>query len=72
MISTGFTSNVYAVTSVQKDEFIFWLLIAGICLFSALRDRESSIMGGVIRAFKRELSWVTLSYSVPSLKICTL
>lgn len=72
MISTGFTSNVYAVTSVQKDEFIFWLLIAGICLFSALRDRESSIMGGVIRAFKRELDQINLSYSVPSLKISTL
>lgn len=46
MISTGFTSNVYAVTSVQKDEFLFWLFIAGICLFSAIKDRDSSITGG--------------------------
>lgn len=46
MISTGFTSNVYTVTSVQKDEFLFWLFIAGICLFSAIKDRDSSITGG--------------------------
>ena len=27
MYASGFTSNVYAVTSMQKDEFIFWLFI---------------------------------------------
>ena len=27
LFATGFTSNVFAVTSIQQDEFIFWLLV---------------------------------------------
>lgn len=27
LFATGFTSNVFAVTSIQQDEFIFWMLI---------------------------------------------
>lgn len=35
MLATGFTSNVYAVTSVQQDEFVFWVLIACILVVSS-------------------------------------
>lgn len=44
MISTGFTSNVYAVTSVQKGEFFFWLLIIAICCLSSSGKDESTVI----------------------------
>lgn len=44
MISTGFTSNVYAVTSVQKGEFFFWLFIVAICCLSSSGKDESTVI----------------------------
>lgn len=35
--SSGFTSNVYAVTSIQKDEFVFWIVIIIIYLVHNLQ-----------------------------------
>lgn len=39
LFATGFTSNVYAVTSTQKDEFVFWILIMMVCVFSKLQKQ---------------------------------
>lgn len=41
MIATGFTSNVYAVTSVQQDEFVFWVVIACISIISLNGEKSS-------------------------------
>lgn len=40
MYASGFTSNVYAVTSIQKDEFIFWLFILLLYFFHHLYNRN--------------------------------
>lgn len=45
MISTGFTSNVYAVTSVQKNEFVFWSFVLAICFVISITSKEK-VRGG--------------------------
>ncbi len=72
MISTGFTSNVYAVTSVQKNEFSFWLFILAICLITFIENRDKTISGGVISTLANKLNICSFSYSVQPYKICAL
>ena len=40
LFATGFTSNVFAVTSIQQDEFIFWVLILIIYLIHLIEKRR--------------------------------
>ena len=42
LFATGFTSNVFAVTSIQKDEFVFWIIILLIYLVHLMKYRSAS------------------------------
>lgn len=72
MIAIGFTSNVFAVTSIQQDEFVFWLLIACISVLSAKNVITPPITLEKLAKVRKIIEVVYSSYSVQTLKPCTL
>lgn len=71
MIATGFTSNVFAVTSVQQDEFVFWIVITCISILS-FKDRFTPPITFEKLIKYRIIEVVCSSVSVQPLKPCTL